>query len=534
MKLNGISNSIEKNARKIISGMKKGDALLPVILLELAVTGGRTYHAYQRGGFVEARERGTEETIGAIFWFWGVQMFNKLGDFVGKKILRLDGVEINKDKDGKSSLLGLEKIKFDVGKDHARDSLKNYIEMVKKQIPKLEQKGMKIPKISEKTLAVFKFTKVAASIILSNAVIGFVVPKLNQAITKNYQTSIKNLDAKKAEENKATLMKNADNFDKFANKTKEKKDTTFQGAGGIQSLLTVSHYLENDNRCKLLSSDVGIAGGRAINARNEHERREVLFRDLSSIYFYMFCKNHLDSGLNMLTTGRASRLDPTSVEILDNHLKEKLILTKENNKNYDATEFEKLIFGEDISVPENIQKEFKDKNSIITLDNFKKLSGNSKYNEIAEKMSKLQPQIESVSILTKEQVQDVYKGGLINDPEMLSKVFEKYSGGKSNNPVAYYPEKDLRNLKQRMHDYVGDIIKKAKNKGQNIDFNTLKKANKMNLIHNGLNLAAGFAVSAYFLSTAIPKIQYWITQRKTGQNSFPGIQEYDKQTVNKN
>lgn len=526
MNLNRISNRVEKGARKVISGMKKGDALLPVILLELAVTGGRTYHAYQRGGFVEARERGTEETIGAIFWFWGVQMFNKLGDFVGKKILRLDGVEVNKDKDGKASLLGLEKIKFDVGKDYARNPLKNYIEMVKKQIPDIAKKGLKIPKYSENTLAIFKFTKVAASIILSNAVIGFVVPKLNQAITRNYQNSIKNIDAKKAEENKTALMKSAYNIDKFANKTKEKKDTTFQGAGGIQSLLTVSHYLENDNRCKLLSSDVGIAGGRAINARNEHERREVLFRDLSSIYFYMFCKNHLDSALNWTTTGRGSRLDPTSASKLTAQMHLGL-----GDKTYTAEEFETKVMGKQTTIPAEIKFE----NNVIKLDKFKEIVGkDSKLIRTAERMSKLQPQIEGVSILTKEQVQDIYNGGLINDPRFLNKVFKEYSGGKSTNPTAYYPEKDLRNLKQRMHDYVGDIVKKAKAQGQNIDINTLKKANKMNLIHNAFNLTAGFAVSAYFLSTAIPKIQYWITQRKTGQNSFPGIQEYDKQTVNKN
>lgn len=529
MNLNRISYKVEKNARKIISGMKKGDALLPIILLELAVTGGRTYHAYQRGGFVEARERGTEETLGAIFWFWGVQTFNKLGDFVGKKILRLDGIEINKDKDAKTSLLGLEKIKFDVGKDPARNPLKNYIEMVKKQIPDLAKKGIKIPKISEKTLAVFKFTKIAASIVLSNAVIGFVVPKLNQAITRKYQTSVENIDTKKAEENKEALMKNGDSFNTFVNKTQNKKDTAFQGVGSIQSLLTVSHYLENDNRCKLLSSDVGIAGGRAINARNKHERREVLFRDLSSIYFYMFCKNHLDSLLNLITNGRATRLDPSSASKLTAQIHKGL-----GDKSYTIEEFEEKVLGKNPPVPEKVQNAIKGKET-ITIEEFKKLAGeDAKIVKTAERMSRLQPKIEGVSILTAEQVQDVYSGGLINDPRFLNKVFREYSGKKSTNPMAYYPEKDLRSLKQRMHDYVGDIVKKAKNKGQNIDFNTLKKANKMNLIHNAFNLTAGFAVSAYFLSTAIPKIQYWITQRKTGQNSFPGIQEYDKQTVNKN
>lgn len=528
MNLNITSNNIKNFARTTISRMKKGDALLPVILLELAVTGGRTYHAYQRGGFVEARERGTEETLGAIFWIGGVQAFNKLGDAIGKKVLRLDDIEIKGDGI-KKKRFGLEKIEFDAIDDYARKPMTNYIHNIKQQEKTLQSLNKKIPKITPNTIAIFKFTKVISSVLLSNAVIGFVVPKLNQAITRNYQNSIE-----KEKENKK--LKEQNNFNSFINKTagSTQKETSFKGVG-FSRLLGVANSIENDTRYKLLSSDIGIAGGRAINARNKHERREALFRDLSSIYFYMFCKNHLDSLLNLITTGRSTRLDPTSVEILDKHLKEKLQLKDEpNSKKYSASAFEKEVFGTTATVPEKIQKEFGDK-KIITLEKFKELSNNKKYNEIAEKMSKLQPQIEGVSILTSEQIKDVYTGGLINDPEMLDKVFNEYSKaklkdkiGKSKNPMTYFSEDSLRSLKQRMHDYVGDIVKKAETKKKGIDFNTLKRANKANFIHNAFNLTAGFAVSAYFLSTAIPKIQYWITQRKTGQNSFPGIEKYDK------
>lgn len=486
MNLNRISYKVERNARNIISGMAKGDALLPIILLEACVTGGRTYHAYKRGGFVEARERGTEETLGAIFWLGGVQAFNKMGDAIGKKILKVKNID------------------FDALEDSCRKPFKNYLKENSKLTPK--------------QLAAFKFTKVVASVLLSNAVIGFIVPKLNQAITRNYQSSI--------EKNK---VKEQNNFNNFIDKAidKNKKETSFKGIGGYSSLLTLANNLENDSRYKLLSADAGIAGGRAINARNKHERREALFRDLSSIYFYMFCKNHLDSVLNLVTSGRTSRLDPTSTKILDTHLREKL-----ENKSYSAETFEREVLGKDTAVPAEIEFE----NGIIKLDKFKEIIGkDSKYVSIAEKISKLQPKIEGVSILTNEQVKDIYTGGLINDPEMLDNIFNEYSKkkpsdkvGKSKDPMSYYPEQDLRKLKQRMHDYVGDIIKKAKSRGENIDFNTLKKANKSNFIHNAFNLTAGFAVSAYFLSTAIPKVQYWITQKKTGEYNFPGVQKYEK------
>jgi hypothetical protein len=41
-----------------------------------------------------------------------------------------------------------------------------------------------------------------------------------------------------------------------------------------------------------------------------------------------------------------------------------------------------------------------------------------------------------------------------------------------------------------------------------------------------INWGSGFAVSALFLSTIIPKMQYLITKLRTGQNSFPGTEEF--------
>ena len=54
----------------------------------------------------------------------------------------------------------------------------------------------------------------------------------------------------------------------------------------------------------------------------------------------------------------------------------------------------------------------------------------------------------------------------------------------------------------------------------------LEKARRMNFIKNTFNWGIGFAVSALFLSTLIPKIQYWITKVTTGQNAFPGTADY--------
>lgn len=488
IKTTNISNTFNKEMRKFVTNLGRPEALVPVILLETTVTGGRTYQAHKRGGFVEARERGTEEVLGAIFWLGGVHMFNKLGDIVGKRLMKVSHVD------------------FEVGKDAYRNPLKNYMK--------------EVPKYGEKTLAAFKFGKIATSIILANSVIGFVVPKINQAITKKYQGSVEKLG-----EQNPNLKKGGEQLDTFVAKTSNNsnniKQPSFSG-NGVQSLLTLTNNFENDARYKLLSTDVGIAGGRAINARNKHERREILFRDLSSIYFYMFCKNNLNSVLNKIQTGRSSRLDPVSVEILDEHLTSNL-----KDKPYNSKDFEKAVFGnQNAEVPQAVQKKIKD--GIISLGDFEAIEKDSKILNRAKLMSQLQPQLEGVSILSPEQLKDVYSGGLINDPEFLNKIFVTYSEKKSTDPMKFFAEKDLRKLKQTMVDYVGDIIKKASKTGKEITFETIKKANKRNLIANGINLGSGFLVSAFFLSTAIPKIQYWITKRQTGEDKFPGVEKYKK------
>ena len=74
--------------QRFVRGLQIGGTA-PLVLLECFVTGGRTLQAAKRGGFDEARERLTEESVGAFFWFCGVKAFNKMNDFIGKWILRL-------------------------------------------------------------------------------------------------------------------------------------------------------------------------------------------------------------------------------------------------------------------------------------------------------------------------------------------------------------------------------------------------------------------------------------------------------------
>ena len=82
-------------------------------------------------------------------------------------------------------------------------------------------------------------------------------------------------------------------------------------------------------------------------------------------------------------------------------------------------------------------------------------------------------------------------------------------------------------MKADLINYVESVIARAKKTdSKEITKDLLKKASNNNLKMNAINWGTGFVISAAFLSTFIPKIQYMITKMRTGKDSFPGTEEY--------
>lgn len=522
-------------ARRFARGMGTG-AMLPLIALECFVTGGRTIQAYKRGGFDEARERFTEEAIGAAFWFAGVKCFNRMNDWIGQKVLNLKDTN------------------FDVGRDKLRNPLANY----------LKDKGNGI---SDKTIGKFKLAKVGASIVLANILVGLVVPKINQKITVK-------LHNEREEEQQKRLKGTADvqgqpitspegkpktqepdeqsNYFKHSiNDFAQNKDSKALSFGmGAQRILSLANHFENDNVYQLLSTDVGIAGGRAISSRNKHERTEVLFRDLSSIYFYMFNIPNIHLWLNLIEDGKKSRLDPVASKQVTDHLK--LAMEESPKEGLSATEFRKLALGDDTNLG-FMTKELDSKfdHDIMKLEDLKaQIKKNTalspeqikEFINRAERMSTLQPKAEGISILTKIQVEDVFKGGAINMPEFLNnlyglssnnEMFGKSTTYKHQDPYKYVSQDELAGLKKDVIDYVERIIKKAERSGKKITLDTIVNADRVSFAKNAFNRTLGFGISALFLSTLIPRMQYWITEKMTGKNTFPGMTDYSDEANSK-
>ena len=201
-------------ARNFVKQMAS-ESFLPVILLEAFVEGGRTYQAYKRGGFDEARERITEEFSGAVFWLGGVTALNALFEKLGQKLLKLPTINVS------------------IAKDDVRNPLANYLE---------HEKTTKGAKILEKTMAHFKFAKVLSSVVIANAFIGFILPKINQAITRYYH---KGKNPQQISENISKPRPNMDTFLKSCDKKDDKKDISFGW-----NLLSFANMLERDRNCR--------------------------------------------------------------------------------------------------------------------------------------------------------------------------------------------------------------------------------------------------------------------------------------------
>lgn len=489
------------NATSLITRMTRPDALEPIIALETTVTGGRTIQAAKRGGKDEARERFIEEATGAVVWLGGVKVLN---DYVGDPLLK--------------KLFGGN---FDVGTDKVlRTPFKNFMRT-------------KPPRgFTPAQVALIKALKVLSCVVIADSFIGLVVPPLNQKLTRilrNKQNA--NKEANKPQDKLEISTKE--------NTTEKKSNPSFKGA--IEAINVFTNAIENTNTGKLLSCDVGLTGGRIYSARNNDERREIAFRDIVSIYFYMWAQGHVGNLLNLILTGKADRINPNSTAKVHEHLTEFL---KKNGGEMSVEDFKNAVLGKkssEIKLPEGIKFEtaelsgftkfmdkFRSKKTeplqVAKVEDLKGLFNDDIFARIQE-MSKLQPKRQGISVVTKQQIIDAVNVAEINNPKLLDGLFTEFTKGASKDEFKFVSNDKLYNLKRQVEDYINLMCKDAKD--GKINLKSLENAKKRNIMGAGLNFVAGFLTAAIFLSTIIPKVQYWITRVKTGRNEFPGTYEMD-------
>ncbi len=470
MRANTINNQTNFKAispfASSLGAFHNANATIPTLAIETGVTLGRSFEANKRGGKIEATERFVEQGISALVWIYGVQTLKKMGDFIGKNVLKI------------------EDLNFDVERDILRNPIKNN-------------------KISAKA-AGFKVANILAATTLATAFIGFVLPKVNHFIT--------NKTLKKEKNKKQEITLKAPSMSEFQNNLKTNKDISFTSL--IDKGISLAHTLENNSTARLLITDTGVVGGRFKNGRNKYEKIEGLFRDISSIYFYLFSTKHCVNLFNKIAKNKDINPEvvKNTAKMLNETIGEKSItaqgLKELLNENITNENLEKL---------ENLFKE----KEIIPVDKFIETFGKS---EKAYDMTKLQPVFDNKGVLSKMQAKDVLSSSISSDPKFLKETMSLATKGASDDKLKFVSKKHLENLRKQIDDFIEQICIKGKN--QEIDTAFIQNIAKKNINKNFAFYSLATGISIFTLGILIPKVQYFITKKLTKENEFPGVKEY--------
>lgn len=497
--------------RSIIRTLSNPDALASTIVLESFVTGGRGLNAYKRGGFHEFRERFTDDVVSAIFWMKGVDLFNKLGNKFGKYVLKLPTTD------------------FDVGKDALRTPFQNIVaELGKDAIDEKAAKAL------EKKLAAFKFSKIILSTLLATGFVGFILPKINQAITEKLINKERHDKKQEPQPQKQTFdLLNDYSFDEFNKKLSQKDVPSFKGIFSPTMMTTVAHYLENNKICKMLSCDAGILSGRVITARNADEGREYFFRDASSSFFYFASTPLVYKMLQKISgSNKFTNIDPVASKQIHSKMLEQLRDTNGGYISMNAKEFASKTIGFLDDAAKELMAKLPFKSDVISLKELEKYIADKNIIQKAEEMAKLQPEQAGIGkVLTRQQVSDVLKNGSLNTPEFMQNIFHSKFGDSLTNPYRYIPMQNITKFRDHIEDYAQSVIETANKKnGGIIDKKLLDRINNKSFLMSAAFRIIAMGVSAFALGVLIPKMQYAMTARRTGKDDAPGLRKFNEES----
>ncbi len=373
---------------EIVNHINNPNNKMGVLIEEIPADLGRSYEGYKRGGLIEGSEKLRKEVMAAIVWLFGIPFFNKAGNIFCEKVLKIPmDIDLSNTKEGNNSIL---------------DSI-NYLKTNKnpKNLDVSELKKYQTGKIQEKiknlsTEAILKRIKSAktitilASLVINCGLMGIVLPKINQKITEK----------KLSKNNVSKTMLKEQSIDKYIDSFKNNKQN-LNFKGNIISLLqNYAYKLENNNRTRLVSTDVPMITGRAATSRNKYEALEFILMDGGSIFFYnyslglvqkMLRKIFPTPDINPKIAEDISKLNPKTIE--------------------DAIK--------DINKNSNIESLFKDKN---LKDKYYKIGTFNKYGKINrfvkdEDLKQIDKSV--VSLLEKiSSNESIFKEGKIDQNEL--------------------------------------------------------------------------------------------------------------------
>ncbi len=305
-----INNNTYSTIAKLTNHIKNPNRCLGTLIEEIPTDVGRAKESYNRGGALELSERLRKDITGAIVWLFGIPAFNKIGTLFCEKALKIpmdfdysnaktgnDAIKNSVDFliNGKTSILKECGLEADVSE------IKKYQNIFKDKDPNQLIKQIKRAKQITSLSALF----------INCALMGFIIPKINQKITQ------KKLDKEKLA--KTSTINTS--LDDFINKTKKNKELSFGSLGDV--LNKAVYNVENNNRFRLVATDVPMITGRALTSRNMVEALEFVVMDGGSVYFYNFSTEHVENflrkkanipNINPIAAERIAKMDLGALE----------------------------------------------------------------------------------------------------------------------------------------------------------------------------------------------------------------------------
>ncbi len=467
------------NVASVFSALGNNASLTPIIVKDTLSNAGVVTMAYKQGskeskqaGLHDARERFIEDNTTSLVWLGGIPLLKKVFDKgVANNIFGFRQFkDLGKDALAKTNakLLNQENVQ------NLASNLQKYSDEIAKS-PKLKGLTDEAGKVLSNVSKFKKMTmaKAAFATLIPLGLLGFVLPKLNQLITKNAcqkEQKQKQADfvkmtktcserAFKGYEKKHNLN---NTFASFISTAKDSKGVSFTGLGN--KLVDIF----NSNVANMAILDSGIATGRVATARNDNEAWEKGLREAGLIFFIYKGGDVFAKLFNKIGNALKTPINLDSKILTDKSFQEsvkKAVIDPQYKKQF-------------LSFVEGGEKEI-----INMIDDQIKAGG-----------------------LKTETLKFAQKLGLI---DVIDDV---------RNPLKYVQTGKIASLNKDIKNFVKAAVDSGNPE------KLIKKVVRGKRLSIIANLGVCVAATAYF----IPKALYWFREKVTGTPVMPGLEEYSQ------
>ena len=111
----------------------------------------------------------------------------------------------------------------------------------------------------------------------------------------------------------------------------------------------------------------------------------------------------------------------------------------------------------------------------------------------------------------------------------MQKVYKSKFGEALTDPYKYISMKKITKFRTGIDKYAQAVVDAAnKTNGGVVDKSLLEKINRKSYAMSSAFRIIAIAFSALALGVIIPKLQYKLTEKRTGSNAAPGLREFQQ------